>query len=251
MSLMYSTAKSRPITAAQLAEVPTPQARGRFHQTVGFGDFTDLVLHRLANAGITVEKEEYVLDKSGNTFFGAMELSLDGFTRSDMTITLGVRGSHTQKLGRGLCIGNRVIVCDNLMFGGDITGFHTKQTTNIWSRLPGLVDNAVAQIPALAQKEGRRADAYKQFALKPQYGDAALVALMRQGALTPAQIGRAASEWIEPSFEEHAEDGFTAWRLLNAVTEAQKPTGDTVNMDTIARRTAIASSFLDRVVAVQ
>jgi hypothetical protein len=30
-------------------------------------------------------------------------------------------------------------------------------------------------------------------------------------------------EWDEPSHEEHAEDGYSMWRLYNAITEAIKP----------------------------
>jgi hypothetical protein len=246
-NLMYS-AQDTLLTAAELAAVPTPQAMGAFHQPVGFGDYLELVKHRLTRAGITVEHEEYVLDPQGSTFFGALQLGIDGFQRDDMNITLGVRGSHTQKTPRAICLGNRVIVCSNMCFNGDLANLSTKQTTNVWRRLPGMVDQAVARIPELAQREGQRADRFKQFELKPRWGDAALVEVFRRDGLTAAQLGRAVTEWHEPKFEEHAEDGFTAWRLLNAVTEANKPTGQQCNMDLVRERTSRAVSFLDEVV---
>jgi hypothetical protein len=242
---MYSP-QDTVLNANQLALVPTPEARGRFHQPVGFGDFMALVRQRLDRVGITVENEEYVLDKTGGTFFGALELGLDGFTRSDMTITLGVRGSHNQKLQRAICLGNRVTVCSNLCFRGDMANLSTKQTTRVWDRLPLMVDAAVAKIPAMAQRESDRADMYKMFGVKPRVGDAALVELYHREALTAAQLGKAADEWRKPSYDEHGEDGFNAWRLLNAVTQAQKPTGDQVNMDLVRRRTAIASTWMDQ-----
>jgi hypothetical protein len=248
-ALMYS-AQDTLITAAELAAVPTPAPLGAFHQPVGFGDYLELIKHRLVRAGIAVSQEEYVLDATGQTFFGCMGLDLEGFRNEEMTITLGVRGSHNQKVPRGITIGNRVIVCSNLCFSGDIGTMSTKQTTNVWNRLPGLVDGAVARIPQLAQREEDRMDAYKMYALKPRVGDAALVEMTRQGALTSGQLGRAIQEWDRPSFEEHTDSGFSAWRLLNAVTEVQKPTGANVNMDTVRERTSRAVTFLDEVVGL-
>ena len=247
--LMYS-AEDTLMTAAELAAVPTPASMGRFHQPVGFGDFLELIKLRLDRVGITINHEEFVTTADNQTFFGAMELGLDGFQRDDMVITLGVRGSHNQKVPRAICLGNRVIVCSNLCFNGDMANLSTKQTTNVWSRLPGMVDQAVAQIPALAQREEERVDAYKMFGLKPRVGDAALVELTRRGAMTSAQLGRAIQEWDRPSFEEHTDSGFSAWRLLNAVTEVQKPTGETCNMDLVRSRTARTVSFLDEVVGL-
>jgi hypothetical protein len=242
---MYGS-QDQVLTAAQLAAVPTPPAQGRFHQPVGFGDFMEMIRLRLDRVGISVQNEEYCLGPNGQAFFGALELGLDGFTRSDMTITLGVRGSHDQSLQRAICLGNRVIVCSNLCFRGDMANLHTKQTTRVWDRLPVMINSAVSRIPALANEEAIRADRYKQFKMQPRWGDAALVELYRREALTSAQLGRAADEWAKPSFEEHGEDGFNAWRLLNAVTQAQKPTGERVNMDLVRSRTAIASAWMDR-----
>ena len=245
--LMYSAADSL-VTYDQMLAVPTPEPMGAFHQPVGFGDYLELIKHRLDRAGISVEHEEYVLDAQGDTFFGCMEIGIDGFRRDDLSITIGVRGSHSQQVPRGLTIGNRVMVCSNLCFSGDLGTMTTKQTTNVWDRLPGLIDQSVAQIPQLAQREEERVDVFKTFNFNQRGGDAALVELTRQGALTSAQLGRAIQEWDRPSYEEHTESGFSAWRLLNAVTEVQKPTGANVNMDTVRDRTSRATRWLDEIV---
>jgi hypothetical protein len=240
------------MTAHQLAQVPTPAAIGRFHQPVSFGQYTDLIRHRLERADIDILEEEYCLTPDGQTFFGTMLLErVSGFDQSGVQITLGVRGSHVQKIPRGICLGTRVIVCSNLMFNGDLANISTKQTLNIWQRLPALVDQAINRLPAMAAREQRRVTAYKGFDIKPRHGDAALVELHRQGALSGSQLAHAIAEWDAPSFAEHAADGHNAWRLLQACTQAVKPAGDRVNMDTIRARTAIASSWLDSVVSVQ
>lgn len=248
--LMYCKEDSL-VTYDQLAAVPTPNGQGAFHQPVGYGDFLDLIKHRLGTAGIDILNEEYVTANEGGRFFGTLELGVSGLQSEGMSIVLGVRGSHDQSIPRGVCIGNQVIVCSNLCFSGDIANVSTKQTTNIWQRLPGLVGRAVDQIPQLADREVRRAHAYQDHKFNsPRHGDAALVAMLRLGALTPPQLDRAVKEWDNPSFEEHGRFGDSAWKLINAVTESQKPTGATINMDTVRERTTKATKFMDEVVGI-
>ena len=252
--LMYSSEDTL-VTRNQLANIPTPNGQGAFHRPVGYGDYMDLILHRLDRAGLSVVNEEYATANEGGRFFGTLELGLkDGsnmISNDAMTITLGVRGSHDQSIPRGICLGNRVIVCSNLCFSGDIANVSTKQTTNVWDRLPGLIDQAVDRIPALAQREERRMNAYQEHTFNsPRHGDAVLVELHRRGALPGPQLTRAISEWDAPTYEEHAAFGDSAWKLVNAVTEANKPSGATCNMDTVRQRTSQASAFIDSLVGI-
>jgi hypothetical protein len=140
-----------------------------------------------------------------------------------------------------------VLVCSNLCFHGDLGVFSTRQTLNVWDRLPGLVESALQRLPQLAERNERRFDRYRMFEIKPRHGDAALVELRRRGAFSTAQLGRAIQEWDEPTHEEHAEDGHTLWRLFNASTEALKPTGERVNHDLVRQRSERVSAFLDEV----
>lgn len=245
--LLYG-AHDRLLGLDELHQVPTPEPQGRFHQPIPFGDYVELVKNRLDRQGIDVLGEQYCLDPAGTTFFGAMLIQVKGFEREGTNITLGVRGSHVQKVPRGLTVGTRVTVCSNLCFSGNLGTFSTKQTLYVWNRLPGLVEQSVQRLPGMAEREAKRHDAYRLTHITPRQGDAALAELYRRGALAGNQLPRAIREWDNPTYEEHAEDGHTAWRLLNAVTEVQKPTTERpVNMNLLSRRTANAVSFLDEV----
>lgn len=251
--LMYNTNDDTLLTRAQLAAVPTPNGQGRFHQPVGFGEYVDYVERSLGAHGMQVAEQEYCVTKDHNAFFGLLEVTpLEGgaelIRARDWRLLVGLRGSHDQRMPRGLVLGSSVIVCSNLCFSGNIADFRTKQTTHIWSRLPRLIDQAVGQIPQLAVEQERKFEAYRNFEMKPRWGDAALVEVHRRGGLTAAQLGRAVAEWDHPSYDAHAEQGFTAWRLMNAVTEAHKPTGERFNPNLVADRTVIASRFIDEVV---
>ena len=81
--------------------------------------------------------------------------------------------------------------------------------------------------------------------MKRWQGDAMLAEIYRRGGLSGSQLGKAVTEWGNPSHEEHAQYGQSAWQLLQACTEAVKPTGR-VNMEIVRNRTMITSQYLDK-----
>lgn len=254
-NLMYSTATDKPVTLNQLQMIPTPPPMGPRHHPYGFGQYAEDVHVALDRAGIQVLDEEYAVTKDHQRMFGIMEIGskpLEGelITANEWSLLLGLRGAHDQRIGRGMVLGSRVTVCSNLQFSGNVADFTTRQTTFIGTRLPGLIYEAVQKIPEMAARQERVFDAYHNREMKPRAGDAALVEIYRRDGLSSAQLGRAVNEWHEPTFEEHAADGFNAWRLMNSVTQALKPTGANVNHNTIAQRSQVTSKFLDEVCGI-
>jgi len=235
MSLILHAGASA-ITRDQLAALPLPRALGARHAIRPFIDDVELVDQYLAQNGLAISSEAFGVknDVKGvpAQFFGALEIVekarvVEGEVirpgdDKSFALTVGLRGSYDQSLPRGLAVGSRVFVCDNLAFRGEIN-IHTKQTTFIHDRLPGILAGAVAKIPGVALAQTRAFEAYRNTPLKPRVGDAALVELVRRGVLNPSQLGKAIAEWDEPSHAEHRAEGKTVWTLHNAVTEAIKP----------------------------
>ena len=257
MTLLNNPNNETPYTRTQLGELATPEALGRYHRPVAFGDFADLVSNRLVQHGFQITSEEYAVSHDDNRLFGLMQIepepgALEGeyISADDWRLQVGLRGSHDQSIPRGITLGSRVLVCSNLCFHGDLGVFKTRQTTNVWNRLPAMVDEAAARLPVAVARHAKRFDGYRTTALRPRHGDAALVELHRRNALTSGQLSRAISEWDSPSHEEHKEDGHTVWRLFNAATEALKPSGTRINHDTLRQRSEAVSGFLDEVVGL-
>lgn len=254
MSLMYNTENENLYTHSQIAMMPTPPAKGRFHRPVPFSDYLDEVKMAFDKNGLVSVNEEYAVSNDQNRLFGLMEVqpAIEGelITADEWRLLVGVRGSHDQKISRGLTLGSQVLVCSNLCFSGDLGTFKTKQTLQVWDRLPHLINEAVQRVPEMAHRQQLSFDRYKEVELKPRHGDAALVELHRREALTAAQLSRAIQEWDEPTHEEHSQWGRSVWRLFNAATEAQKPTGATVNHELVQGRTMKISHFLDEVVGL-
>jgi len=225
------------ITLEQLKELPTPQPLGPRHRPVPFGEFAEEVVHQFTVAGFEVANQEYKVTNEGLRFFGALEVyapsNLPAIPES--RIEVGIRGSHDRSIARGLVFGTKVLVCSNLCFHGDLGEWRTRQTTEVDHRLPGLVAKAVDELVPFVDRVKARFEAWQHTHLTKEEGDQLLVELYRRRALTASQLGKALDEWINPSFDHG--DGWTAWRLFNAATEAQKPGGVNSNPFMLEQRT--------------
>lgn len=236
-----------------LANLPVPAPMGPRHAIRPFIDDVNIIRDELATLGLGIRDESYAVqyekdDSNGmpQRYFGVLEVG-DANADHGFGLMVGLRGAHDQRFARGLAVGSRVFVCDNLCFSGSIE-VKTKQTTFIDQRLPWLLRDAVARVPQLAELQTERFDAYRNRELKPRWGDAALVECMRRGIINPSHMGKAMAEWDEPSHAEHAENGHSVWRLQNAVTEAIKPTNEQrIAVANAWDRTTKLTGFLDEI----
>lgn len=220
------------ITKEQVSFLPVAQPQGARHAIRPFIEDINTVTQLLAQVGLPVAQESYGVTKDKDTgiprqFFGLMEIEPEN--GRDHGIMVGLRGSYDQTLSRGIAIGSRVFVCDNLCFSGEIE-IKTKQTLDIDSRIKGLLFDAIQEVPEMVNHQDGRFDKYRTTVVGQIIGNSMITDMVRQGVLNASQVGKALSEWDKPSHDEHAEDGFTLWRLHNACTEALKPT----NQRTIA-----------------
>jgi hypothetical protein len=246
---------AEPLTRSAIDLLPTPAPLGRHHNPVPYGDFIDLTTQALRQVGLQIVEEQYGALKDGNRFFGLMQVApVQALAANDdFGLMVGLRASHDQSLARGLAIGSRVFVCDNLCFSGDVT-INTKQTTHIQDRLPGMVYDAVQTVPGHFELQEQRFGAYKEMELKPRWGDAALVELIRRDVLSGSALAKALKEWDTPSHEEHEQYGHSVWRLMQSVTEALKaPIDPETNRPTRAaapvamEKTVRMTGFLDEI----
>ena len=248
MGLLYNAENETIMPRSSLHALPLPTARGRFHKPVPFGEFADLVGDSLESNGFAIKKEEYAVAKDNNRFFGLMEIALEGeyLPAERNSWLVGLRGSHDQRIPRGITIGSRVIVCSNLCFHGDLGVISTKQTTRIMDRLPRMVDDAISVLPARLRRKQDEFDRLQKIEITPNQGDSLLVGIYRAKGFNPHQLSVAIDEWHEPSYNEHKADGWTAWRLLQASTEALKPSGNRVNHDLIRQRSQVIDTVFER-----
>ncbi len=132
-------------------------------------------------------------------------------------------------------------MCANLQFGGEITVGH-KHTSRITVNLPGLIYNAVSNVKSMKANQEARFDRYRDFDLTDR--DAADIIVNRWlydvQAINTSRIAKVVQEWYEPSYDHGPK---TAWRLMNAATEALKG----CNIQEMPARTIGLQAVLDEV----
>ena len=163
-------------------------------------------------------KEQFVLNREGRQMFGVLTF------RSNNTLldfSIGIRNSYDKSLSLGLCLGASVMVCENLMFSGEIVTFR-KHTINIMQDIGKMFLTAIYEQKENYDKIQKDADWLKTISLKDDDAYRIIGLLYGRGALSPRQLPVVKNEWENPAYDEFKPR--TAFSLYNAVTESLKTT---------------------------
>lgn len=225
-------------TLDQVADTPTPAPAGK-HFPIPHLALIERTQHALAEGGLTITAEQHALhtvkDIPGANYFGLFEIQSD---KAEYNMVIGLRNSHAQMFAASYVIGNRVFVCDNLAFNGEIK-IARKHTTNIMRDLNGLVMRAVGQLTAKRVEMDQRIAAYKAAVLDKPAADHAVIELLRARAIPSQDVIKVVDEFEKPRHAEHldADGNRTVWTLFNAVTEVSTKGGNIFALPT--RTTAL------------
>lgn len=203
------------VSLDELAAAPTP-ANTQSYYPIPHIQLVEQVKDSLFRTGFSITDETHALNNE--RYFGLMDLKSD---YSDRTTTIGLRNSHDKTFPAGLVLGNRVFVCSNLSFSGEIK-FSRRHTVNIFRDLPLLVDAAVGRIDAFETNQAARVEAYKTTELDVQTADHIFMSALRAQIVAPSALPKVLNDYLNPQHNEFKKDGFTIWRLFNAFTENMK-----------------------------
>ena len=213
--------------------------------------------------GYSVTEEAHALwGAAGERYFGLLGLCLNGETDDGSTpqqFVLGLRNSHDKTFPASSVLGTRVFVCDNLAFTGSGIKFEyaRKHTTHALRDLPRIIGDKMTGIhDARADVEHwtRRVQAW-DFAIAEEENNIParmlvndfLLRGIRAGAFTVTQLPHIMHEFHrKDSAGGHADAGVawarpTMWRMIQAVTEADKLRPSLLKVErNHARLTAVA-----------
>ena len=245
-ALLYPSEKNVHHTLESLKTLPQASNIGKFHNPVQFSTFAEQVMDSITRHGITVTQSEFVTTNKHQQFFAALKLANPDGDKSWSPI-IGLRGSTNSTIPRQVCLGHRVLVCSNLCFTGDIASASTKQTLRLNDRMPSIIDGIFERVPEIVERQGQLIRDYKSLEVSQDRGTSVMGNVFRKGGLSPSQLGTAISEWDKPKHIEHTQDGWSLWRLQNAMTQAIKPSrnANECNPQLIAKRTEIQTRILD------
>lgn len=220
-----------------LREVITPEPTATW-TPVAHHALVESVRGALVASGATISKEEHALYRDGDRYFGLLHLDGQRDNPDGGNTIIGIRNSHDKSFPAGLSLGNRVFVCDNLSFSGDVT-VARKHTRFIARDLDRLIYSAVGKLHDLKVKQDARFAAYKGRELSDMEAHDLLVRAMLARVIGGEAVPHVVKEWREP---QHAEfQPRNVWSLFNGFTEVLKG----INPTAAVKRTMTLHGLLD------
>jgi hypothetical protein len=236
MSLIIAKNK---VNAEQLMGVQTPDRTESFTPIPHFS-LVELTREAVSRAGLEIGMEEHSLARGGQRYFGGFTLKGADIEGADRQIVLGLRNAHDKSFAASVCVGNRMLVCENLCFSSDIK-LARRHTTNIMADLPRVLSDAVARVVSHWNDMGKRIELYKQTEISRDRAADLLIDLVDSKAFPARDIYSAVQEFRNPRHEEFK--GGTLWTLYNSITENLKG-GD---LSKLPFRTMTTQSIFDRI----
>jgi hypothetical protein len=132
---------------------------------------------------------------------------------------LGLRNAHDKSFAAAICIGNRMLVCENLCFSSDVK-LARRHTVNILKDIERVIADAVGRVLAHWNDMGERIAAYQNSALTDEQAGNLIVKLVDSKAFPAREIYNAITEFRKPRHVEF--EGSTLWSLYNSITENLK-----------------------------
>lgn len=229
------------VSLLAVAAVRTPAASDS-HFPIPHMDLIERMRHALTEVGATIEHEEHALARGGLRYFGGFSILAQGMTSEIRRLVVGLRNAHDKSFRASACIGNLMMVCENLCFSAEYV-LGRKHTKNILEDLPRVLSEvAGGLLPHWTLMEDR-IKRYQALELSRDQAAGLTVALADAHAIPARIVYPVNAEFAKPRHEEFA--GRTLWSLYNAITENLKG-GD---LSKLPRRTMVTQSMFDKLAA--
>ena len=257
MSLIFAKNKLEPITRPsagsvwtshnvetltvedQLKAVKTPEKTAT-HTPIPHSLLVSKTRTALDRAGFSITEEEHALARGGQRYFGGFALTGDDIKGEDRRLVFGLRNSSDKSTAASACMGNSMMVCDNMCFSSDVK-LARRHTVNILRDLDGMLAKAISRIVTSWHDMGQRIEAYKVAEISNDRASNLVVDLAEVKALPERDVYKTAKEVRNPRHPEFR--GNTLWNLYNSVTENLKG-GD---LSKLPERTMKVQSLFDSI----
>jgi len=249
VSVMGAGQEIRDIEELTQFHTPSPQDKGNrnYHthkNLISHSAFASIVLNHAKQRGLEIDDVAFKVDKvvdeqiQKRNFLGTSLVNVKIAQRffliarirnpefqlaDDVETFLIARNSHDKQLPMEVAIGNKVIVCSNLMFGGDIA-IKAKNSpfgvSNLKTRLEDLFTEYLDSVNRLKKD----VEYFKAARISEAAGLAFIGKHATEAAyIQPSRTADVCDMFINPEHaseyqNEDGEEKYTLWRLLNAYT---------------------------------
>jgi hypothetical protein len=125
MNGTLSHTQSQLVTRAELMTIPPPPGTPTW-KPIAHADLVQAIDRQLLVRGITIEREQFAVQRHGARLFGVLDLALE--RTAETCAAMGIRTANDRSMALEIAVGVKVFVCDNLCFSGDLIAFRRKHT---------------------------------------------------------------------------------------------------------------------------
>ena len=236
MSLLIAKNK---VSAEQLLTVATPEKTESF-QPIGHAYLVDQMREAISRAGYTVKEEEHALARMGQRYFGGFVITGKNLDATDRQLVLGLRNAHDKSFAASVCIGNRMIVCENLCFSSDVK-LARRHTVNIIRDIPRVLSEGIGRLLSHWTDMETRISRYQNTEIGFDRACELSVQLAEAKALPARDVFAVTQEFKAPRHPEFNTP--TLWNLYNSVTENLKGS----DLTKLPARTMVMQSIFDSI----
>ena len=191
---------------------------------IAFSELTEIVEER---CNVHFEQKpksfDFTTDKTGNKQFGVFTYQNKVNTQLDYMV--GYRSSYDKSLSNQFCAGGSVVVCDNMMFVGEI---HTsrKHTTFMRDDLTDRLNSMLDKVDGTFIKLEEDIETMKQVEVSNVKASKILGELTFHKRLIGSSTANSAMRaWKKSKYDGSGfYDEKSLWRLYNAITEQTRQT---------------------------
>lgn len=172
-------------------------------------------------AGFGVEQSVHQIHKKRPVFVSRATITGDGLPdMPGQSWEFAVMNSYDMTISNRILFGKRVFICSNgVIFADHI--LRTKHTTNVWSRLPNLIGQAVSQFHEQSESHRRREEVLRNEYTSNEQLAMFGVQLAQRGTLARTMVMDFYEESKQPSFD-YGTDPLCLWNLQAAFTHLAK-----------------------------
>lgn len=213
---------SQRINLEQLLTIPEPK-KTRSYTPLNHYDFATNTRNIASDLlqGFQFDGDSYALSSDGNKMFGVLTFRKNSHQQpEDLKVAIGIRNSYDKSMSAGLVVGSTVLVCDNLMFAGDIKVMRKHQGRDMHEDLHDQIVTAIYKSQHQFTRLTEDMQHMKQIPMTRKQKFEFLGVLTGEGILSPTQSTAAYREVWEPAHEEFEADSL--WAGYNCTTEALK-----------------------------
>jgi hypothetical protein len=213
------------VTLADLKQIPAPEALGPRHYPVKHFDLVETTRVELAKVGLEPVKEQYAVSHNAAKLFATWDLVprengpvlVPERVKADRGLSFGFRHGNDRSIAIEMVCGNRVFVCDNMMFSGDSIILHRMHTKNV--SLHDEVGRGITKMLDGYSNFEANIERLENTKLSDEQAKALLVdAFMKVRVLAPKYL-RHVFEWYFRNYEQAPDCApRTAYGLINAFT---------------------------------